>query len=60
MTLTFSGIARARLAIVTVVGEEKADALAAVHRGDGVPAAQITAERLVWLADKAAASKLSS
>src|SRR3954453_9370638 len=30
MTLTFAGIARARFAIITVVGEEKAAALAAV------------------------------
>jgi 6-phosphogluconolactonase len=58
MTLTFSGIARGRLAVVTVVGEEKAGALAAVHRGDDLPAAHITADRLVWLADKAAASKI--
>src|SRR5215217_4157431 len=45
MTLTFSGLARGRLALVTVVGEEKADALAAVHRGDDVPAAHITSEK---------------
>jgi 6-phosphogluconolactonase len=58
MTLTFSGVARGRLAIVTVVGEEKAEALAAVHRGDDLPAARITADRLVWLADKAAAGRI--
>lgn len=58
MTLTFGGIARAHLVVVTVAGEEKADALAAVHRGDNVPAAKVHAERVVWIADEAAASKI--
>ena len=56
MTLTFSGIARARLVIVTVEGEAKAEALAAVHRGDEVPAARIRGEKVVWLVDPPAAS----
>ena len=58
MTLTLAGIARARLVVVTVAGEAKADALAAVARGDDVPAARITAERVMWLADPAAAADL--
>ena len=58
MTLTFAGIARARLAMVTVVGEEKAEALAAVARGDDLPAAHLRAERVVWLVDRAAAARL--
>ena len=58
MTLTFAGIARARVAVVTVVGEEKADALAAVARGEDLPAARLKAERVVWLVDRAAAAKL--
>jgi 6-phosphogluconolactonase len=57
MTLTFSGIARGRLVVVTVSGEEKADALAAVYRGDDVPASRVEGEKLIWLADRAAASK---
>src|SRR5207302_1848219 len=56
MSLTLSGIARARLVLVTVEGNEKRDALAAVWRGDDVPAARIRAERIVWLADAAAAA----
>ena len=44
--------------LVTVEGEEKAEALAAVARGDDVPAARIEAERVVWLVDPAAASLL--
>lgn len=58
MTLTLAGIARARLVVVTVEGESKAEALAAVVRGDDVPAARIEAERVIWLADEAAASLL--
>ena len=34
MTLTFAGIARARLVLVTVAGEEKREALARVRAGD--------------------------
>jgi len=58
MTLTLSGIARARLVVFTVEGEHKADALAAVARGDDVPATRVEAERIVWLVDEAAASRL--
>jgi 6-phosphogluconolactonase len=58
MTLTFAGIARARLAVVTVSGEEKADALAAVAAGEDLPAAHIEAEQVIWIVDAAAASKL--
>jgi 6-phosphogluconolactonase len=55
MTLTYSGIARARLVLVTVEGEEKRAALDAVRRAEAVPAAGIRADRVVWLADRAAA-----
>jgi 6-phosphogluconolactonase len=56
MTLTFSGIARARLAVVTVEGEAKREAFAAVRRGDaGIPATRIQADHLIWLVDPAAA-----
>ncbi len=58
MTLTFGGIARARLVVVTVAGEEKREALARVAAGEDVPAARIDAERVIWLADPAAAGDL--
>lgn len=58
MTLTFAGIARARMAMVTVAGEAKAEALAAVARGDDLPAGQVASERVLWLVDPAAASLL--
>ncbi len=59
MTLTYTGLARARLVIVTVAGEEKREALARVAAGDPTaPASKVRAERVVWLADKAAAGDL--
>ncbi|MCU1353161.1 MAG: 6-phosphogluconolactonase [Acidimicrobiales bacterium] len=58
MTLTFAGLARARLALVTVRGEGKAPALAAIAAGEDLPAAHIEAERVVWLVDPPAASLL--
>ncbi len=59
MTLTYSGIARAHLVIVTVSGEEKREALAKVAAGDPtMPASAIHAERVVWLADPSAAGDL--
>jgi 6-phosphogluconolactonase len=59
MTLTFEGIARARLVLVTVEGASKAPALARVAAGDpSAPASRIRAERVVWLVDPAAAAEL--
>ena len=58
MTLTFSGIARARLVIFTVSGQEKREAFAGVRDGDqSMPAARVTADRIVWLVDPAAAGE---
>jgi 6-phosphogluconolactonase len=59
MTLTLAGIARAHLVIVTVSGEAKREALARVAAGDlAAPATHVKAERVVWLADPAAAGDL--
>ncbi|HEX5365517.1 MAG TPA: 6-phosphogluconolactonase [Acidimicrobiales bacterium] len=59
MTLTLAGIARARLALVTVAGESKRAALARVAAGDeSLPATRIRAERVLWLVDPAAAGDL--
>jgi 6-phosphogluconolactonase len=60
MTLTFAGIARARLALVTVSGESKREALARVAAGDpDCPATHVRADRVVWIADEAAAGDLA-
>jgi 6-phosphogluconolactonase/glucosamine-6-phosphate isomerase/deaminase len=55
LTLTFPGLARADVALVTVEGEEKAEAWRRVRSGDDVPAARITAGEVIWLVDPAAA-----
>lgn len=58
MTLTYSGIARSRLTLVTVSGADVAEATAAVAAGADVPAARLDAPNLVWLVDHDAASRL--
>jgi 6-phosphogluconolactonase len=57
MTLTLSGIARARLALFTVSGEEKREAMQRVADGEDLPAARVRADRVVWLVDPAAAPR---
>lgn len=57
MTLTFSGIARARLAVVTVMGESKREALRRLVAGDDLPAARVRADRVLWLVDQAIAPR---
>lgn len=55
LTFTFAALARARLVVFTVAGAEKRAAFARVRDGDDVPAARVTAARVVWLVDPAAA-----
>jgi 6-phosphogluconolactonase len=55
LTFTFPALARARLVVFTVAGAGKRDAFARVRAGDDLPAARVTADRVVWLADPAAA-----
>jgi 6-phosphogluconolactonase len=60
MTLTFAGIARARLVLVTVAGDSKRDAMARVAADDPTcPASRIRADHVVWLVDPAAAGDLA-
>jgi 6-phosphogluconolactonase len=60
MTLTLAGIARARLALVTVAGEVKREALARVAANDpAMPASLIRADRVLWIVDPAAAGDLA-
>ena len=54
MTLTLNAIARARLAVITVAGESKRDAMARLIRGVDLPAASVRAEQVLWLVDTAA------
>jgi 6-phosphogluconolactonase len=55
LTLTYPGIARADLAVVTVEGEAKAEAWRRVRAGEDVPAARIAPRQAMWLVDPAAA-----
>jgi 6-phosphogluconolactonase len=57
MTLTFPGIARARLVLFTVAGEQKREAMEAVYSGADLPAGRVTAGRVLWLVDPAAAPR---
>jgi 6-phosphogluconolactonase len=51
LTLTFEAINRARLAVFTVSGASKHDALLRVLTGEDLPASRVRAERVVWLCD---------
>jgi 6-phosphogluconolactonase len=55
MTFTYSALARARLVIFTVEGDEKREMMQRLVNGDDIPAAHVQAERIVWLVDEAAA-----
>jgi len=54
LTFTFSAIARAHLALITVEGEEKRDAIQRIRNGEDLPGARIRAEEVLWLGDGAA------
>jgi 6-phosphogluconolactonase len=51
LTLTLPAIDSARLAVFTVAGTSKADAVARLVRGEDIPAARVHAGRTVWLVD---------
>lgn len=54
ITFTFPAIARCHLALVTVAGEDKREAMARIKAGEDLPGARIRAERVLWLGDRAA------
>src|SRR5262249_47973828 len=51
MTLTLSGLSRARLVIFTVDGESKRAPVQAIADGADLPAARVTADQVIWLVD---------
>jgi len=57
ITLTYPGIARARLVVVTVAGAPKRWALAQVVAGGDVPATRVVAAEVIWLVDAEAAGE---
>ncbi len=54
LTVTLPAINSARLAVFTVEGAAKADAIARLRRGDDIPASRVHAGTTVWLVDRAA------
>lgn len=53
VTLTFEGIARARMVVVTVQGAAKREAFARVRADDpAAPAAHLGGESVIWLVDR--------
>ena len=54
LTLTLPAINSARLAVFTVAGASKAEALGRVARGEDLPAGRVHAGHTVWLVDRAA------
>lgn len=55
ITLTLPAIARGRLVVFTVSGASKHDAFSRIVAGADLPGGRVTAERVVWLVDAAAA-----
>ena len=51
LTLTFSGIARARRVVVTVAGAGKRDAFARLAAGADLPGGRVVAPDVLWLVD---------
>jgi 6-phosphogluconolactonase len=54
MTLTLPVIDEARQAVFTVAGDSKRDAIAALRRGDDLPAGRVGSDEVIWLVDGAA------
>lgn len=51
LSLTFGAIGRARLAVFTVCGESKREAVARLRAGEDLPAARVHAGEVRWLID---------
>lgn len=56
LTLTYAVLDRARLALFLVDGEHKREALGRLMADEDIPAARVASERVVVVADRAAAS----
>jgi 6-phosphogluconolactonase len=54
LTFTYPALQRARLVVFTVAGEDKRDAFTRIQAGADLPAARVTADRVLWLVDPAA------
>lgn len=54
LTLTFGGIERGRVVVVTIAGEDKRAVVDALRAGTDLPANRIDAPKVIWLIDRAA------
>jgi 6-phosphogluconolactonase len=54
LTFTFPAIASCALALVTVAGADKRDAIRRIRSGEDLPGARIRAKRVLWIGDRAA------
>jgi 6-phosphogluconolactonase len=54
LTVTLPAINSARLAVFTVEGAAKADAIERLRKGDDIPASRVHAGTTIWLVDRAA------
>jgi 6-phosphogluconolactonase len=49
LTFTYPALARSRLVVFTVEGDDKREAFTRVRNGEDVPAARVRADRVLWL-----------
>jgi 6-phosphogluconolactonase len=54
ITMTLAAIAKFRLALICVIGEEKREAVHQISEGQTLPAAMVKANNVIWLIDKRA------
>jgi len=54
LSLTLAAINQARLAVFTVAGDAKREAVARLRSGEDIPASRVRAARVEWLIDEAA------
>src|SRR6478752_7123185 len=55
ITFTFPALARSRLVVFTVEGADKREPFSRIRAGEDLPGGRVTAERVLWLVDPAAA-----
>jgi 6-phosphogluconolactonase len=58
MTLTYGAIAMGSIVVVTVIGQARAQVLREIVDGADYPASRLHAAHLIWLIDRAAATRL--
>ena len=58
LTWTYPALDAARLAIFTVAGPDKVDAISRIAAGEDLPAARVRSNEVIWLLDTAAAQGL--